>query len=215
MAKRTPKRSKELRRIKQFISRAEKRGYKFNPSFINSLESKTTRSLQLLTARKLYENAEYITQEGNIYNGLQGRGIERELSAKKAQITRAQKKRERERERLEEEGYQYVPPVSDIIYQNVLNTIDEYPSSEGAQYLTNLLNSEIKKYGLNTVLYALNKAGERVIRLAQEIVYYELNSNQLHSALQMFSDLIRSGEIMSKEENKEFNEVLESISNES
>ena len=206
----TAKRAKELKRVKQFIRRAEKRGYRFSEEFKASLTGKTTRALQNLTARKLYELAEYEVLPGAYVPGLQGRFREREEAAKKAVETR-RKRAEKEKPPAPEEA----PPLSDLVYQNVQATIDEYPSSEGAQYLTNLLDSEVKNYGLDAVVRGCEAAGESLVKLAQEIVYYELNSQQLHEALQAFSQIIRGGIAISKDESKEFNEVSESISDES
>lgn len=207
----TAKRAKEIKRVKQFIRRAEKRGYKFSEEFKASLTGKTTRALQNLTARKLYELAEYEVLPGAYIPGLQGRFREREEAAKKAVETR-RKRAEKEKPPAPEEA---APPISDLVYQNVQATIDEYPSSEGAQYLTNLLDSEVKNYGLDAVVRGCEAAGESLVKLAQEIVYYELNSQQLHEALQAFSQIIRGGIAISKDESKEFNEVSESISDES
>lgn len=213
----TAKRQKELKRIKQFIRRAEKRGYKFTEEFKGSLTGRTTRSLQGLTSRKLYELAKYEVLPGAFIPGLQGRYREREAAAKKAVETRMRRAAERKRLEFPEESApeESAPPISDLIYQNVQETIDEYPSSEGAQYLSNLLNSEVKNYGRDAVVRGCEAAGESLIKLAQEIVYYELNSQQLHEALQAFSQIIRGGIALTKDESKEFNNVSESISDES
>lgn len=203
----TAKRKKELRRVKQFIRRAEKRGYRFSDSFKSSIGSKTTRALQSLTPRKLYDLAEYEVIPGEFIPGRYGRYREREESARKAKQTRQRKK--------EGQQSEYIPSVNDIIYKNVLATIDEYPNSDGAQYLTNLLNSEIKNYGLEAVIAGMAAAGDHIVKLAQEIVYYELNSQQLHEALQAFSQIIRGGIVLSKQESMALNEVLENLGDES
>ena len=210
----TAKRKKELRRVKQFIKRAEKRGYRFSDSFKSSLEGKTTRALQNLTPRKLYDLAEYEALPGEFIPGRLGRYREREEAAIKAKRTRQRKKEELQREK-EGQQSEYIPNINDIVYKNVLPTIDEYPNSDGAQYLTNLLNSEIRNYGLEAVIAGMAAAGEHIVKLAQEIVYYELNSQQLHEALQAFSQIIRGGIVLSKQESMELNEVLENLGDES
>ena len=55
----TAKQKKELQRVKNFIRKAEKRGYTFDSEFKKSLNKKSTRALQNLTPRKLYEQATY------------------------------------------------------------------------------------------------------------------------------------------------------------
>lgn len=210
----TAKRKKELKRVKQFIARAEKRGYVFSERFKSSLSYKTTRALQNLTPRKLYDLAEYEVLPGEFIPGRLGRYREREAAALKGKETRKRKKEE-QRSRQEQPWPEQLPSVSDIIYRNVMATIAEYPSSEGAQYLTNLLNSEIRNYGLDAVIAGMAAVGEQIVKLAQEIVYYELNSQQLHEALQAFSQIIRGGIVLSKQESIALNEVLENISDES
>ena len=210
--KNTTKRKKELKRVKQFIRRAEKRGYIFTAEFKQSIDGKTTRGLQLLTPRRLYEQAKYEVLPGEYVSGLQGRWREREEAASKARETRERKKRERERP---PEPPEEAPPISDIVYRRVLALIDEYPSRDGAQYLQNLLNSEIRTYGESLVIKGMAAAGDNLIKLAEEIVYYELNSSQLHEALQAFSQIIRGGIALTKKESQELNETLETISDES
>ena len=214
--KNTTKRAKELKRVKQFIRRAEKRGYIFTAEFKQSIEGKTTRGLQFLTPRRLYEQAQYEVLPGEYVGGLQGRWREREESARKARETRERKKREREQPPLTPpEPPVEAPPISDIVYRRVLALIDEYPSRDGAQYLQNLLDSEIRTYGESLVIQGMAAAGESLIKLAEEIVYYELNSWQLHEALQAFSQIIRGGIALTKKESKELNETMEAISDES
>ena len=219
MAKRrknTTKRAKELKRVKQFIRRAEKRGYIFSQEFKQSIEKKTTRGLQLLTPRRLYEQAKYEVLPGEYVGGLQGRWREREEAARKAKETRERKKREREKPPIPPpELSGEAPAISDIIYRRVLALIDEYPSRDGAQYLQNLLDSEIRTYGESLVIQGMAAAGENLIRLAEEIVYYELNSWQLHEALQAFSQIIRGGIALTKQESKDLNETMEAIGDES
>ena len=78
-----------------------------------------------------------------------------------------------------------------------------------------MVDREIKNYGLTNVLKGMASAPEQLIRLAQDIVYYELDSQKRHEALQAFSQIIRGGIVMSKRESMEENEVLDGINNES
>lgn len=77
---------KERRRIKQFVARAEKRGYNFAQDIVPDIPDKIKRSsinkLKALTPEKLYSNATYSSPltGGEIVSGTEGRRIERSLS---------------------------------------------------------------------------------------------------------------------------------------
>ena len=196
----TKKRRKELNRIRSFIRRAEKRGYVFDEQFKKDLTARTTRSLQNLTPRKLYENASY--QIGSVQvPGLRGRQIEREKAAIKGVATKkakAEKKPE-------------PPQMVDLVYQNVVDLINSYPSSASVEYLNNLLKSEIRTYGLNNVIAGMIAIKEDFVKRAAEIIYYEGDSMRIHDALVTFSDLIRAGVKMTKEESKEISAVTDTL----
>lgn len=222
MPRMTQKRRKELRRVKQFIRRAEKRGYTFSKEFIKSIENKTTRALQLLTPRRLYEQSEYSIGTKKV-SGLRGRQIERERASVKGSITKkygkvargiegellAQALINRQKEKYEATELKNFE-AGNLIYQNIIDLIDSYPSSEGAKYLSNLLKSEINTYGVEKVILALGDVNEDLIRTAQEIIYYERNSTQIHASLRDLSYAIR-GSMLTQEESRELNGTLEVI----
>lgn len=196
----TKKRKKELSRIRSFIRRAEKRGYVFDEQFKKDLAAKTTRALQYLTPRKLYENASY--QIGSVQvPGLRGRQIEREKAAIKGVATK----------KVKAELKAEPPQMVDLVYQNVVDLINSYPSSASAEYLNNLLKSEIKTYGLDKVIAGMMAIKEDFVKRAAEIIYYEGDSMRIHDALVTFSDLIRAGVKMTKEESKEISAVTDAL----
>ena len=196
----TKKRRKELDRLRKFITRAEKRGYVFPEGFRESLKSKTTRAMQMLTPRRLYELAQFKISEKINVPGMRGRAIERERASKKAVSTRRKR-----------EIKDVLPTINDIVYQGVIDLLETYPSSTAYQYLKNLLDSEVKKWGRDAVAESMNAAGEDWIRRAHEIIFYEGDSMRIHDALKTFADLINSGVKRSKEEAIEFNKVSEAI----
>lgn len=77
---------KERRRVKQFIARAEKRGYNFSadilPDIPDTIKRSSVNKLKALTPEKLYSNSTYVSSltDGEIVSGLEGRRIERSLS---------------------------------------------------------------------------------------------------------------------------------------
>lgn len=87
---------KELRRIKQFMSRASKRGFFWDESPVpkqpKKITTKSVERLRKITPDVLYKKGEYVVQEtGEIISGTKGRNLERKEAAKKAQDARKAK----------------------------------------------------------------------------------------------------------------------------
>ena len=86
--------NKELKRIKQFIRRAEKRGYQFEDNIIPKKPKKisqgSVRKLKKINPDYLYKKSVYGGEatQGEIVTGLAGRKAERKLLAKHASYTR-------------------------------------------------------------------------------------------------------------------------------
>lgn len=86
--------NKELRRINQFIRRAEKRGYQFNDNVIperpNRITKASVRKLKKITPETLYKKSVYGGEAtiGEIVKGTKGRKAERKLASKRASETR-------------------------------------------------------------------------------------------------------------------------------
>lgn len=196
----TKKRRKELDRLRKFITRAEKRGYVFPEGFRETLKGKTTRALQMLTPRRLYEIAQYKIAEQVLVKGLRGRQIERAAASRKAVETRRRKAEEK-----------ILPRIDELVYQGVIDLIETYPSSEAYGYLKNLFDSEIKKYGRDAVIRSMNAAKEDWIKKAHEILFYNGDSWAIHEALKSFADIINAGVIPTKDEAIEYNKVAESL----
>lgn len=85
---------RERKRVRQFISRAEKRGYFFDEEFKASLKSAKYQTLKSYTPEKLYKKAEYLilrnTEQygaGEIISGTAGRRLERKIATEKGRIT--------------------------------------------------------------------------------------------------------------------------------
>lgn len=86
--------SKQVKRIKQFIRRAEKRGYQFSDNVLPKRPKRVTqasvRKLAKITPEKLYQKAVYggLATMGEIVHATEGLKLERSLRAKKASETR-------------------------------------------------------------------------------------------------------------------------------
>lgn len=101
MKKRSPRQTlnkrlydRQVKRIKQFIRRAEKRGYQFNENVLPKEPKKITKAsitkLTKITPEKLYKKAVYGGKEtsGVIVKGTEGRKLELKARAQKAAQTR-------------------------------------------------------------------------------------------------------------------------------
>lgn len=86
--------NKELRRIKQFIRRAEKRGYQFKDNVIperpNRITKASVRKLKKITPETLYKKSVYGGEAtfGEVVKGTEGRKAERKLARQRASETR-------------------------------------------------------------------------------------------------------------------------------
>jgi hypothetical protein len=155
MAKYTAKKKQQLKRVRSFIRRAEKRGYEFPEELKSNLPSLSTQKLRSLTPEKLYKQSQYRLDEELTISGERGRQIERTLSAKKSFRTRMINKYgyegylwryEPEAYRIYKEGYDYgydeyeatyntpssddyIPDFTDIVLSNVQEMIEDAKSN--------------------------------------------------------------------------------------
>ena len=86
--------NKEVRRLRQFIRRAEKRGYVFPETIIpkrpKTVTAKSVQRLKRLTSSELYKKATYTAPDTGItVSGTEGRQIEREAAITKSLRSRA------------------------------------------------------------------------------------------------------------------------------
>lgn len=106
---------KELKRIKQFIRRAEKRGFSFDielPERPKAVRKSHIQGLKELTPPKLYGRATYRTPEGETISGYQGRQLERRQAAAKAVKPKKPSIK--------------VPRLQDILIYNIRTIIEEF-----------------------------------------------------------------------------------------
>lgn len=196
----------EVRRIKAFIRRAEKRGFRFQD--IPGLDPKLARPkkadidrLKSYTQYNLYKYASAVSsQTGKVVSGTVRRKEERAESAAKAKVTRAKKLKA-------QSPAKRAVNIYDVVEKNIRDLISEYPT-KGASYLRRLLDSEIRKYGREAVLKSMMESPEELIGLAQDIVYYEEDSGRMNRALRAFADIIQ-GHLRSPEEEAELDAAMD------
>lgn len=175
---------KQLKRIKQFIRRAEKRGYYFPediiPKKLKRPTKKSVEKLSKITPELLYKKSQYVIKEtGELISGVEGRKAERKEASKKAQETRKNKLGGQVRliqSNLDRGGYnQAKKNVFDL-----LNSIENGAKSRG--YILP------KDY--------LNNVREYVTQIDKEIQSLKVNNQQTYDKI---SEAIRQFESITEE----------------
>lgn len=127
---------KELRRIKQAVRRAEKRGYRFVeevvPQTPKRITKKAIQSLKEITPPKIYAKAQYLDEHtGKVVSGQEGRKLEAQARGRKAQETRNKKNTPKGK---------FYPNGGEIIADNVIDDfISKFQSSDSSD-VDNLIN---------------------------------------------------------------------------
>ena len=215
----TRKKRQQLKRIRQFISRAEKRGYRFNTEFKEQLSELSTQKLKNLTPKKLYEKSQAISEEtGKVITGTERRKEERKEVARKAQETRRRHKAEIEQieyyDYAERDYSEYETSYEDTILTNIESLIRQYEDSDiairqyGSSLLQQLLDEEITNYGRKAVAIACENAPTEAIR-ASQIVIYASDQSQKDMNIQELRNIITSGVLPSIEQSKQMGETME------
>lgn len=157
--------SKQVKRIKQFIRRAEKRGYQFSEDVLPQRPKRVTQAsvikLAKLTPEKLYQKAVYggLASEGEIVPATEGIKLERSLRAKKAAETRKYKLAEPTQEATNTPAFE--PPenllefgISNVIVKNFKSQILHFPKEIAGKIIA-LINTLVSEQGIEDVAYSL------------------------------------------------------------
>lgn len=139
--KQTKAHKAQLDRVRQFIHRAEKRGFRFTDDFKSSLYDLKTQQLKELKPDKLYSLATALSDAGHIVSGTERRAEERSNSLKKS---RSKKK-------------EFTPPPDSIS-----------PTEAGEIYFGNFLEEFIEKLQEPTPRYII--IGDRYRSKRPEVV---------------------------------------------
>lgn len=181
--------SKQIRRIKQFIRRAEKRGFHFNENVLpkrpNRITQASVRKLAKLTPDKLYEKAEYASplSYGEIVPAIEGLKLERSARAKKATETRKYRLSEPRQEPTNTQGF--LPPENiskdESFFENVVisqwfATLELFSNGEAYSLLRSWMTSTIKTDGKHNTAIMLQLGAENGHLLTWEIVYKNDNA---------------------------------------
>lgn len=228
--------AKQVRRINQFIARAEKRGYRFEADIIPQTPKRITKTaienLKHLTPARLYEKATTIDYDtGEIISGIEGRRNERKESARKAQETRKRKANK------SAESDTYYPDGGEIIYSNVVEdfiaklqeqTSEEYVNRWGKKShrqasliqevnqakttLLSLVYSVMSTEGKSALGWRLEANADEVYDCTNYLLYASSSSEGIHSATTRLARIINGGALSMEQlsdlaEQDEFNEA--------
>lgn len=231
--------SKQLKRIKQFIRRAEKRGFIFEENIIPQRPKKVTkasvRRLEKLTPEKLYKKSLYLEEAtGEVVDSLKRRKEERKQAAKKASKTRKERQKarrnwtkedaEKNREHLPTEGKEsFKNTIEEFVSRLQIDTswlgkkrrrpiaLQETIHSQGI--LMNLINQQIELYGEEEIGNRLQSNSDKLSELLS-IILWDSKAEAIQSATRVFAETLTANSLMPSqlqelEQESEYNEDFE------
>ncbi len=195
--------------VRRQIRRMEKSGYIIDAQIkenIPTAKYQTLKSYQRNKYSKLYEEsiAEY---QGQIVSGTtykRERAKEAARRGTQSYFDWETTRREQDMlDRLNAEQYR----EGELVYDNIVSLINHYPTN-GSKALSDILDSEISKYGKDAVIRSMANAPEEATALATVIAYYEEESSAINSAIVEFTQII-TGTIPTAEEAKDLGEIMD------
>lgn len=207
--------NKERNRIKRFIRNAEKRGYVFEPNLIppkpKTITSGSVRRLSKIRPAQLYNKAYAISAvTGQPITVEQRKREIKQEASRKAWETRRRKKDQADYNRIKSnKEWQQTFHASKLVWDKVQAMIANVgvQQSQSADLLNNLLNTEIEKYGADSVLYSIGQASEDFLSTCEVIIKYHPSSAVSRTAVQHLYTLI-SGSLPSDAEQAEIDKAL-------
>lgn len=207
--------NKERNRIKRFIRNAEKRGYVFEPNLIpprpKTITAGSIRRLSKIRPAQLYNKAYAISAvTGQPITVAQRKREIREEASRKSWETRRRKKDQADYNRIKSNReWQQMFHASKLVWDKVQSMIANVgvQQSQSADLLSNLLNSEIEKYGVDAVMYSIAQVSEDFLSTCEVIIKYHPSSAVSRTAVQHLYTLI-SGSLPSDAEQAEIDKAL-------
>ncbi len=186
---------KQVKRLKQAVRRAEKRGYIVPENVIpkqpKRITKKSVERLKKITAKEIYSKSEKLDFEtGELIPGEVARKQERSESAKKAAKTRKEKRYNAEKGESEyyEPQYETFPSAADIVIANFRAELTRFP--EVAQPIVNKwLDRLLNDYSKEDVAEMLENAAAQGLGIDYSIAYREdLLLDRLSEMLELLPD---------------------------
>lgn len=185
---------KQVKRIKQFISRAEKRGYVFEENVLPQKPKRITkasvRKLAKITPKELYKKAVYGGEAtgGEIVAAKEGLKLERSLRSKKSAESRKKKRDQQyhkqevhnkpEQESTNTPGFE--PPFKQnddysfytrVVITQWYETLGTFSNGEAYNLLRAWMGSIIRENGLDDVAVMISEASADGYLLTWDVVY--------------------------------------------
>lgn len=186
---------KQVKRLKQAVRRAEKRGYIVPENVIpkqpKRITKKSVERLKKITTKEIYSKSEKLDFEtGELIPGKVARKQERSESAKKAAKTRKEKRYNAEKGESEyyEPQYETFPSAADIVIGNFRAELTRFP--EVAQPIVNQwLDRLLNDYSKEDVAEMLENAAAQGLGIDYSIAYREdLLLDRLSEMLELLPD---------------------------
>lgn len=170
---------KQVKRLKQAVRRAEKKGYIVPENVIpkqpKRITKKSVERLKKITTKEIYSKSEKLDIEtGELIPGEVARKQERSESAKKAAKTRKEKRYNAEKGESEyyEPQYETFPSGADIIIGNFKAEMTRFP--EVAQPIVNKwLDRLLRDYSKEDIAEMLENAASQGLGVDYSIAYRE------------------------------------------
>lgn len=212
--------SKQLKRIKQFIRRAEKRGYIFSENVIPPVPKRITpasvRRLQRISPEKLYKNAAYVSELtlGEIVPAYVGLKLEKQKAQQKRKETLLKKKLKKKK-RLKQLGFTNETSsvllrsdYSQTVVYNFLYTLEKFVNSDGYPVLKDFIDKAIQFNGMDKTAEMIVKVVENEGMIDGQIMYYTTLTNNYISRMLKYLPLDETTKIKlydSLEDTENFN----------
>lgn len=186
---------KQVKRLKQAVRRAEKRGYIVPENVIpkqpKRITKKSVERLKKITTDEIYSKSEKLDFEtGELIPGKVARKQERSESAKKAAKTRKEKRYNAEKGESEyyEPQYETFPSGADIIIGNFRAEMTRFPEV-AYPIVTQWLDRLLRDYSKEDVAEMLENAAAQGLGIDYSIAYREdLLLDRLSEMLELLPD---------------------------
>ena len=150
-----------------------------------------------------------MSETGKIISGTEKLKEEKRIASAKAWETTRRKQDEKELAKMQQNKTESNPfNMGQIVYRKIKSLIFDFweDKGKGARLLKDELETQIKAYGFNAVMYSISQAPSDVLELSEKVAKYKSGSPQSVNALTNLSNLI-TGEIPTSEKLKELEEV--------
>lgn len=187
--------SKQVKRIRQFISRAEKRGYQFSDNVLPQRPKRVTQAsvkkLAKITPEKLYKKAVYggLATMGEIVPAIEGLKLERSLRAKKSAQTRKYRLAQPKQQPTNTPGFEPPENISKdttffdaVVISGFRSHVRQF-NERASNLLLSWLDRILSTNDVHDVASMLNDGAEAGLIITYQIVYSQDKLTQYMSEM--------------------------------